>query len=255
MNNPTSFSRLIYGLVFIMILSGCAQLKPATSPLLDKKAFLQASQTKAFNQHIMASKGKGWAWIETKTTKNKFRIAWACVFPNKIRITFLLSGLPVETIVATGEKITFFSHTGEHPKTSYRSKDPDMRNYIQVPIKLSKMILILLGRFPVDSFDYAYFLPSDPYFSNIALNRNWTGVTQYLHFNDQKKMDLLVSIGTGNKIAYELTIDQYKRHGSSDIPVKIEFKDIQGKKLTLKITDFVPNPPIKDSIFQLTEQG
>jgi hypothetical protein len=255
MNNPASFCRLIYGIVFILIFSGCTQFKPVTSPLLDKKAFLRASQAKAFNQDIVASKGKGWAKIETKTTKNKFRMVWACVFPNKIRITFLLSGLPVETIVATGKEITFFSHTGEHSKISYQAKDPDMENYIQVPIKLSEMILILLGRFPLNSFDSAYFLPPDPYFSNIALNRNWKGVTQYLHFNDPPKIDLLVSMGTGNKVSHEMVIDQYKRYGYNDIPVKIELKNMQGRKLTLEITDFVPNPPIKASIFRLTDPG
>jgi len=255
MINQNSLYNLIYSIVFILIFSGCALHRPATNPLLDKKALLFANQTQSFNQHIITSKGTGWARIETKTKTDKFKIAWAVVSPNKIRITFLMSGLPVETIIATGEKITFFSHTGEHSKYSYNSKDPDMEDYIQVPIKMSEIILILLGRIPVKKFDNAYFSPSDPSLSSISLEQNWKGVTQSLHFNDKGKIHGLKSRDLSGKLLYEIMITQYKIYDFGNIPIKIEIKDMDNRKLTLDITSFQPNPPIKESVFQLTEPG
>ncbi|MCK5347794.1 MAG: hypothetical protein KAJ25_00305, partial [Desulfobacula sp.] len=183
----------------------------------------------------------------------KFRIAWATIFPNKIRITFLLSGLPVETIIATGEKITFLSHTGEHSKYSYNSKDPDMKDYILVPVKLSEMILVLLGRLPVKNFDDAWFSPSDSSLSTIILKQNWKGFTQSIHFNDKGKVDGLKTTDLSGKLLYEMTMIKYKTHDFGNIPVKIEIKDKDNRKLTLEITNFLPNPPIKESVFQLTE--
>lgn len=201
MNNRNNLLHLFFCVAFILIISGCAQLSPNTNPLLDKKAFLQAQ---SFNQHILASKGTGWLKLETQTKVDKFKIVWAAVFPNKIRITFLIFGHPIETIIATGEKITFFSHTGEHSKYSYYSKDPNMEDYIHVPVKMSEMILVLLGRFPV-------------------------------------------------KLLHEMTVKRYKSYDFDDIPVEIEIKDMDGGKLILEITNFQVNPPIKESVFQLTE--
>jgi outer membrane lipoprotein-sorting protein len=253
MNSQNLLCRLIYLSVFILTLSGCAQLRPDTNPLLDKKAFFLAGKARSFNQHIITSKGTGWIRLETKTKKDKFKIAWAAVSPNKIRITFLLSGHPVETIIATGEKIIFLSHTGDHSKYSYHSKDPNMEDYIHVPVKLSEMISILLGRLPVKNFDDAYFSPSDASLSFINLRQNWKGLTQSLHLNSKGRIDSLKTTDSSGNILYEMTITKYKDNDFGNIPVKIEIKDNDNRKLTLEIINFLPNPPIKESVFQLTE--
>ncbi|MCD4721256.1 MAG: hypothetical protein K8S13_15555 [Desulfobacula sp.] len=253
MNSQNLLCRLIYITIFILILSGCAQFRPDTNPILDKKAFFLANQARSFNQHIVTSKGTGWIRLETKTKTDRFKIAWAAVSPNKIRITFLLSGHPVETIIATGKKITFISHTGEHSKYSYNSKDPNMEDYIHVPVKMSEMISILLGRLPVKNFDDAYFSPSDTSLSTITLRQNWKGLAQSLHVNSKKRIDSLKTTDLSEKLLYEMTITKYKNNDFGTIPVKIEIKDNDNRKLTLEITNFLPNPPIKESVFQLTE--
>ncbi len=255
MINQNLLSKSIYSIVFILIFSGCAQHRSASNALLDKKALLFANQARSFNQHIIASKGTGFALVETKTKTERFKIAWAAVFPNKIRITLLISGLPIETIIATGEKITFFSHTEEHSKHSYYSKDPDMKDYIQVPIKMSEMISILLGRLPVKNFDNASFLPSDSSLSSIILKQKWKEETQSLYFNKKGKIYGIKSRDLSGKLLYEIMITQYKTYNFGDIPIKIEIKDMDNRKLTLDITSFQPNPPIKDSVFRLTESG
>ena len=237
-----------------LIFSGCAPLRPKTNPLLDKKALVLANQAKSFNQYIIASKGAGWARLETKTTADRFRFAWAAVSPNKIRITFLLSGHPVETIITTGEKMILFSHTGKHSKYSFHSKDPEMKDYFQVPVRMSEIISVLLGRFPVKKFDDAYFSPSDPSLSTVILKQKWKGLTQYLHFSSKGKMISLQSTDNTGKRLYEMMVTEYKTYDFGDIPVKIEIKDLNTRKLTLEITNFQPNPRIKDSIFRLTGQ-
>ncbi|MBT4505625.1 MAG: DUF4292 domain-containing protein [Desulfobacula sp.] len=251
--NNASLTPFVCIVLFILILSGCAQLRPAGNPLLDKKAFLLAKKAQSFNHNIIAGRGTGWARIETKKKTDKFRIAWAAVFPDKIRITFLISGHPLETIIATGEQITFFSHTGQHAKYSDNSKDPDMDEFINVPVKMSEIISILLGRLPVKKFDKAYFTAQDPSLSSIALEQNWKGVTQYLHFNGNQKIDGLKSTDVSGKLLYEMNIIKYKTYGSNQIPVKIEIKDMDTRKLTLDITGFQANPLIKESVFRLTE--
>ncbi len=254
MINYKLLSRLIYSLLFILVFTGCAQYRSQSNSLLDKKALLLANQARLFNQHIIASKGTGWALVETKKKTDRFKIAWVAVFPDKIRITLLISGLPIETIIATGEKITFFSHTGEHSKYSYNSKDPDMKEYIKVPIKMSEMISVLLGRLPVKNFDNASFLPSDSSLSSILLKQKWKAETQSLHFNE-KKIYSLTSRDLSGKLLYEILIAKYKNHDFGNIPIKIEIKDMDNQKLILDITSFQANPVIKEDVFRLTESG
>lgn len=255
MDKQILLTRFVYLAAIAFILSGCAHLRPETNPLLDRKAFLLADQARLFNSHILTGKGSGWAKLQTKTKVTRYKIAWAAVFPDKIRLTFIISGFPVETIITTGEKVTFFSHTGEHTKYSYPSQDPDMEDYIQVPVKMSEVISILLGRLPVKRFDDAYFSPQDSSLSTIILKQKFKTTTQSLYINSNGKTDRLVNSSGAEDLLYEMIIKKYKPYGPGDIPVEIEIKDKNGRKLTLEIRNFQPNPPIKDALFELTESG
>jgi hypothetical protein len=257
MSKPVVLSCLGVVLAAVFVLSGCARLggRPETSPLMDKQALALSLQAKSFNRHIVSSRGTALARIETPGRSFRYKMAWAAVFPDKIRITFLLSGLPVETIAADGERVIFFSHTGEHGRHTYQGKDPDMEDYIKVPVKLSEIILVLLGRLPVKPFDDAYFLASDASLSTIFLGQEWRGMIQSLHFDGQAKIHRLVSMNRAGNPAYEMTITRYKIMGSNRIPVGIKIRNQDRAKLTLDILNFQSNPSIKESVFQLTEPG
>ncbi|MEN8211868.1 MAG: hypothetical protein ABFR31_09130 [Thermodesulfobacteriota bacterium] len=255
MSRQNLFTNLSFIACLILILQGCASLRPDTNPILDKQALHLSRQAESFNKHITTGKGTAWAILETGTKHEKFKIAWAAAFPNKIRITFLISANPIETIIATGEKITFISHTGQHSRHSYWSKDPDMEKYIHVPIKMSEMILILLGRFPVKDFDDAWFAPKDTSLSTIVLKQKWKETKQYLHYNGKKNIDRIWMEDYTGQLVYKTTITTYKNYGSDAIPAKLEIKDNNNRKLTLEITKFIANPTIKESLFELTEDG
>lgn len=252
MNKPPF---LYFYLAAVIVFSSCTPFRPETNPLLDKKALTLAKKAKAINQNIVSSKGTGWARLETKEKVDKFRIAWAAVFPNKIRITFLLSGHPVETILSTGEIVTLLSHTGKHKKYAFRSKDPNMEKYINVPVHLSEMIMVLLGRLPLKNFDDAYFSPLDSSLSTIILTQDWQANAQSIHFDGNGKFRSLKSVDSSGSLLYEISVADWAVYDIGEIPVKIQIQDPAYRKLTLDITDFKPNPPIKASVFRLTESG
>ena len=235
----------------ILIVPGCAPLRPATDPELDKKALVLAKQIGSYNNHVITSKGTGLVRLETGTSHEIFKIAWAAVFPNKIRITFLISANPIETIISTGEKITFISHTGRHSKHSFKSKDPDMEKYIHVPIKMSEMILLLLGRLWSHSIDDTYFEPSDTSLSTIVLIPKEQSLRYFFHFDDTKSIDRFHKEDHTGKLEFETLIKEYKTYGLDTIPGKLEIKDSSNRKLSLEITNFISNPAIKKSVFQV----
>ncbi len=247
--------RLSSILILIVLMTGCAAHRPKTNPELDKKAFNLSIKAQSHNQEIVSSKGSGWALLETDEKTDRFKIAWAAIYPGKIRITFLLSGLPVETILATGKTITFLSHTGQHSKYSYPSKDPDMEKFVNVPVRMSEIILLLLGRFPIKPFDDAYFSRKNSITSNITLKTNNKNQTQYLVCDQKGNLQQFLITDFLGDTLYKIVVKEYKNLNARQIPAKIEITDNNNKKLTLHITDFKANPPIKEGIFQLTESG
>jgi hypothetical protein len=242
-------------LILLLLVTGCTPLRPQTDPRLDKKALVLANTILSLNKEITSSKGTGWVEVETDTRTDKFKIAWAASAPNRLRITFLVAGHPVETIVATGNHVTFISHTGEHnPHTTF-SSDPNLKKYLHVPVKLSDLIAILLGHIPIKKFDHAWFKPGDSNFPPIILAQNWELTFQQLHLNKVGKVQRLVFLDKDNMPVYDITYIDYQAYGKSRIPATLLVKDTAGKKIHLTLTRFVPNPPIKESVFRLTESG
>jgi len=251
MNNQTSFSSFFGLLALAFFLSSCMPLRPKTDPLMDQKALSISNGARSYNQDIAASRGKGWAKLETPTKTERYRIAWAAVSPGKARITFLLSGNPLETIISTGKDISFISHTGKHSLYTRNSENPDMEDYLEVPVTMSEVISILLGHFPIKAFDDAYF--SDSSLTTIITRQKEKGGLQHLGFDSQGTLNRIQSMDIYGTPLYEILILAYKSHESHDIPVKLRIKDNENRMLTLDITDFEPNPSIKDSVFQLTD--
>ena len=253
MNNRRRLPAVFILAALILFISGCMPSRPVTDPQMDKKAFLMSNEARSLNRHITASKGKGWATLETPGKKDRYRTAWAAVHPAKIRMTFLLSGNPVETFVSTGEKISFFSHTGKHDLYISDSDDTDLEDYLGVPMKMSELISILLGHLPLKDFDDAYFSPSDSSLAAIITRQKEKGQSQYLNFDSTQKITRIQSLDNFGKLLYEIHVLNYKPLETGSIPVKLWIKDKENRIMTLEITDFETDPLIKDTMFRLTE--
>ena len=102
--------QMLYSLIFILssvfVFIGCSKIKserikpyktkayiekPYTDPLEDKKALFLINKTKEFNSNIVSSKGIALVKIKDTNAEKKFKIAWATIFPDKIRLSFLVS--------------------------------------------------------------------------------------------------------------------------------------------------------------------
>ena len=252
------FSPLIFlgtGLIFLLAVSGCTPLKPQTDPTLDKKASLLAKTASSLNQNIKSSKGTGWVEVTTTRRKDEFKLAWAAQAPNRLRLTFIVSGHPVETIVATGKQVTFISHTGAHKPHTTLSGDPDLERYIQVPMKLSGMIALLLGHIPLETFDNVWFEPGKNTLSPVILTQNFKSGRQLLYVDEHHQVQRLVALNRDNTPLYDITYLAYQAHGQSRIPATLLIQDVAGRQIHISLTRFIPNPPIKESVFRLTAPG
>jgi outer membrane lipoprotein-sorting protein len=242
-------------LIFFQLFFGCSVLGPKTDPIIDEKARNLAADAGSLNQDIESSKGTGWIEMETGRTREKFKIAWAAASPNRLRITFLVSGHPVETIVATGEQVTFISHSGKHKPHTTASNDPDLKEFIHVPIKLSGMIAILLGQIPLLEFDHAWLEPEETLSSSVILKKNWQTNFQKIHIGKDGQIKQVLFLKQNKTLLYDITYLDFQLSGSNHIPVKLLIQDSFGRKIHISLTRFIPNPPIKESVFKLTDSG
>ncbi len=232
---------------------GCAPTHKFSDPGLDKKARSIVQTIQQANQDIHASKGVGWIKTRNGHHTQKYKIAWAAVFPHKIRITFLVSGHPFETIAADGQKVSFVSHTGNHKPYTTHTRDPDMEEFINIPVKLSELVSLLLGRLPVKKYDTAVF--SDPTLKTIHLTRLWSNTHQTLFLDEANSPVGLKTSNLEKQLLYSLKIISNKTISSHIIPATIEMIDGGQNRLSLKITTFQVNPQIKETVFRLTVKG
>lgn len=238
-----------------LTLSGCAPHKPKTDPALDKKALGIATAARGLNREIQTSKGTGWLHLESGDRNEKYRIFWAAHLPNRLRITFTASGMPVETIAATGERVTFVSHTGRHAPHTAVSNDPDLAKYMDVPVRLSDMVSLLLGRIPLMEFDTAWFSPDIPGHSQISLTQNFKSGSQELVLDKERRVQSLKFRDRKGELRYEIRFQSWQDAGPYRIPRELSLSDGRFRSVFLSISRFLPNPPLKESVFMLTPSG
>ena len=241
-------------LLSLFLQSCLAPMRPVTDPESDQKARTIAYRAVSHNQDIVSAKGTGIIRIDTGAgTIQRYDIAWAARFPNQVRLTLMMSGLPVETIVSTGNKVTFISHTHAHANHTVYSSNPDLEKYIGVPVRLSTIITLLLGRVPVLPYDDAYFISGfsdeivlwDPSLGGVQhLLMGTSFLPEGLDFKD-KTAETILSAGFG----------ELKKMGEHQIFSRLEMAEPGGKKLWLTIKYFKANPFIKETVFRLTGQG
>lgn len=237
--------------ILILLSFGCAPLQPPADMVSTHKAETMAMSIRQFNQQISASKGMGWLTIESQEQSFKYKLAWAAEAPNRLRATLLTSGLPFETIVATGKKTLFVSHTGSHEPYTTRSTDPDLDEIIKVPVRLSDLLSLLLGRLPIKDYDVAQLSYKDPSMKTLILKKQWNPTRQKVVVNDQGLPGGLDFFDNKGQLLYSVKIVSYNKK----IPAHIEVTDNQQRKIQLKIIGFQENPQIKPTVFQLTPNG
>ncbi len=245
-------AQIVYIIFLAWVVSGCVHTRPPVNPVMDTKAFNLAMSAHILNHTIVSSKGTGTARLCDNGNVKTFRFAWAAMIPDRIRITFLVSGIPAETIVSDGTRLSFVSHTGNHRTYTSYSENPDMEKYIKVPVRLSELVLILAGRLPVKNFDDAYFLPDDTSFSTVHTKNSHSSQYQEIHFSRNRLPDFIRTLGGTGILLYEIRIIKYRHTEKNYIPVKLRLEDRTGRKLDLNMDNFIVNPPIKKPVFQLT---
>ncbi|MBF0259105.1 MAG: hypothetical protein HQK62_09745 [Desulfamplus sp.] len=254
-----TISSLIFILIATALFTGCSitQQPSYINSAETNEALKILQQIKNINKEIKTCKGSGWITISDTKQTTKFRMAWAASFPDKIRLTLLSAGHPVETILADGKTVTFISHTGKHNTKKVNSKNPSLKEVVSIPVKMQDILSIFAGRVPIGKFDIATIAQiTDSAQSTdtmLILKKRWNGESQNIVIGPQSKILSFSLIDEHRKLIHSVFNKQYKNFDSFSIPAKVKVRDNEGRTIDFEITSYQPNIQIRPDMFVLTE--
>ncbi len=243
----------LFYLLLLGLVTGCIAIAPQTNPQKDQKALALIEQAKTFNSDIKTSKGVGRLMLKQGDQKEYYKMAWAAQTPNRLRLTLLLSGHPVETIAASGDWVYFISHTGRHKRHSAVSTDPDLDFYINIPVRLPEMISLLLGQIPIRSFDRAWMSPEAP--NLVMATGSFSPHFQELQFDESGRVLRYRLLNTNKELVFGIWYAKFKEKDGFDLPSAITIRDKSGRSLDISLAGLTPNVKVKESTFRLTGSG
>ncbi|MCF8045477.1 MAG: DUF4292 domain-containing protein [Desulfarculaceae bacterium] len=254
-NNPVS--PVIFFLLAALVYSGCASIKPQQTYKSDKEALETADRLRGFNRKIKASKGTGFLTIEKKNRRVRYRIAWAAKSPDQARITLISSGIPVETLLFNKNRITLYSHTGQHTLKTYKTDNPSLERVLSVPVRINDIISVLTGKIPVKPFDHARFEDNGSKKRNrlILLRSRSDNRTQRLVMEPDGRIREYGFLKSPEQLTYRLRFAEFKKFSSCGIFTRLTIANESGESLVFRIHSFQKNPDVKDSVFNLTKAG
>lgn len=246
---------LIMILSFLLVF-GCSGLKSTQPRISDTEAAALAEHIKNINKEIKTCKGSGWITILSGNKKQRYRVAFALSLPDRIRMTLLSAGIPIETIIADGKAVTFLSHTGEHSPYRIDSKNPSLKKFVLIPLKIKDIIALFAGQIPLHDFDSASILKNNNSKETILLlKKRWQGDTQKIYLNSNNNVYKFEVLDIRGEHLYSISLSDFKQYNSLQIPLKSIIINNSGKSLNFEITDYHPDITVKESVFTLTEPG
>lgn len=239
-------------LLFTVILTGpgCALLGHQFGKQTDTHAEDIINRIQAFNAQISTSKGTGELILARGFRKEKYKIAWAAQSPNRLRMTLLMAGHPVETIASTGQWVTFVSHTGAHKPHSAVSTDPDLDPYINIPLRLSELVSLLLGKVPERPFDRAWILPEKP--DTVFASQSFSSEIQEWLTNESGITTRYRVLDKNTDVIFGIWYSQFFNCDNFILPGVITIKDGEQGVMKISLKNIMPNIHIKESVFRLT---
>jgi len=237
-----------------VILSGCAGLMPQKNTVNDQKAAMLAAQIRSINHNLHTFKGTARVTIVDGRKSQRMTIAWAAMLPDRIRLTILNSGIPVETILADGSRVLFVSHTGKHSLHEINSPNPSLERIVSMPVRIKEIISILAGQVPMEPFNRQELSNKETSSeTTLVLAKKWGGRVGTVQFDKEERISRFQRLNREKEPVYSVERLNLKTYKNYTIPSTTIINDGSGRTMTLKITGFYPDIPVKESLFSLTE--
>lgn len=251
----TPDARLLRGIAALFILSLCGCSWTHREPPSYPPAALDIiSRFEQQNTIITAANGLASATITDKGETTRYRLAWACEKPDRLRIIVLFSGKPVATMLYDGVHLVIKSHTQSHELIKRRTKNPNLEKLIALPLLVNQLVDILSGSIPLPEHRSAHLAHNPNGGFTLTLLSRKTRPVIIFHLDESKQPASCAFTDKKNN-SYHI---RYNAAGSPGNPPMFLAEDITVKNgkssLHLRIDQLHPNPGLAAETFKMISE-
>jgi outer membrane biogenesis lipoprotein LolB len=231
------------------IIAGCAHLLPA--PVDQPEARRLLDQLRSNGETISRFKGLAQIRMAFNGRVISGRIAIAAVAPDKMRVEWLNPmGQPATSLNADGKDITLFSRV-DNTRNQFPQSTAGLAPLIHIPIGINDLYNILTGSVPLQQDTFVQFKQAWPEADTLVVKNRWHRMIADIQVNrtGPRPQSMRIYNGQG-ELQYEIQWLQWRQDGSGhDLPVRIDFQNNDGQRLTLTVERFWPNAQVPPSVF------
>lgn len=221
----------------------------------DSLGMTMASRMNTRNSLLNSFKGLGRVTIEENGRKTALRIAFAGIYPDRLRFSVMdVSGRVVETFACDGHYMYLMSHIGDHPFMKKKTDLKTIEKVLSVPVLPEDFIGLVTGRPQLGNFDLAKTssLPGDHKQLDL-FKKNKTVTT--LMVSPEETPQLMTKYDKKSRILYRVSFSGYTSHDGFSIPSVIFIRKGDHTSLKIEIASYWPNSNPEPEIFRLTDEG
>jgi hypothetical protein len=207
------------------------------------------------NQSVTQYKGLG----KFKLTRNRQirideRMAWAMVFPDKLRIEIRsISGISLASMAYNGKRL-YFSIPSENRFIEKKARNSKLTKLIAIPVRPHDLMQTMAGRIPVRQHHELLIVKDEeghPF--TLHLRNRWGNVIEKIHLDASLKnvtgFDMITPTGD---LEYQVIYEKMQRVGQYRMPSRIIIANRTGDTLRIDVDRHWLNIPVSPSLFRLT---
>ncbi|MDM8516000.1 hypothetical protein QUF76_07360 [Desulfobacterales bacterium HSG16] len=272
------FIPFLFILAIVFFIASCSLFQPKSpeNPFDSFETERLISKLLNKNDNLKSFKGLGKIKIFSPKGRLTARIAWLVHEPDKMRIEILsIPGQPMATIACDGKR---FYYRDEKTLKKIRTKDPDLKKLVSIPVKTSEIISFLSGKTHIESFYSASMTdrsireesgkskadkknadiqePFETKIRTLELKNMWGKVIERIFIDkDDETIREIEIIKKGKKFLYRVQFFNFKNIDGFSVPHLFIISDDKGSEFHLKIRRFWANCNVNPKGFVLLSKS
>ena len=251
--------RLALALATLVTVSACAAISPQPPSGVGETppSRVVAASLSERNQTLESFKGLGNLKMTDGSNTQSYRIAWAGLGHDKMRIEILNpSGMPAASFASDGRSFfLLIHHTNKFYKRS--SSYANLQKFLSIPVRFSDVQAFVTGRIPVRSHHSAVLRRQENESGYVLRLKKWWGATVQKVYLDTTLSQVrhIEMFASADELAYRARLEDLRDIGGYSIPHQFAFSDDQGRRVNVTVDKFWVNVPVKEKMFKIAKPG
>ena len=224
--------------------------------------FPQASQEEAqalilslkkINEDLVTFKGIGSIDLQNKKQTLNSRLMWIGDTPQKLRLELVgIHGQPILRMASDGQWFYIYSLT-EKKYYKRRIKDNTLEQFLSIPISLTTITEMLMGRVPIPDYSYVALVENPPEQGCLlyVLEQNSGHIVKIFLNQEKTGASLIEYTDSKGSLLYRINFSDEKKIKSYQIPFLISISDGSGGGIKINVDRFWVDVAVNPAIFVL----